>query len=334
MGTIIFGHGGLDPMAAGDMEWSALPAGTTLQFYADAGQVLLTGQQTWADFAKTLDAPWDPIDSSGVTYNFRLGPLSDQEQHEIDVLSKDFPHTVLIVGKDLKGSPQLCTGDRTTCPSDPRMVAGTVEGPRTHGCDGILKHYAGEELHWIACTAIGGFDAEAMAAVETAQGDAPSGVLHGQDPDDAVANALQYLEYSPDAFPGWFDGLPQREQDVLLRDPGIAAWSQGRTFATTEWAPSDADLQAVADVNQPYVKELGKEDEGTWEIGGFLVLLGSGHGYTDWVRGQGDYASGTFAVKRATFGAGSLVFYGVPPMHQATVTAAVERFSEKDVEFE
>jgi hypothetical protein len=90
----------------------------------------------------------------------------------------------------------------------------------------------------------------------------------------------------------------------------------------------------VADVNQPYVKGLDEGDDGTWEVGGFLVLLGDGHGYTDWVRDQDDYASGTFQVKRARFGAGELVFSGVPPVHQGTITSAVGRFSEKEVVFE
>jgi hypothetical protein len=64
------------------------------------------------------------------------------------------------------------------------------------------------------------------------------------------------------------------------------------------------------------------------------VLLGSGHGYTDWVRQQPDHAVGTFEVKRATFGAGKVVFSGVPAVHQGTITAAVERISDKDVKFE
>ena len=90
----------------------------------------------------------------------------------------------------------------------------------------------------------------------------------------------------------------------------------------------------MSDVNQPYVKDLDSDAEGTWEVGGFLVLLGPNHGYTDWVRGQNDFASGTFRVKRKTFGAGSLVFSGVPPVHEGTITSAVGQFSDKDVEFE
>lgn len=334
MGYVIFGHGGIDPSGTvKGMEWAALPAGTTLQFYADAGQALVTGVKTWEMYSKELTVPWAAIDSTGVTYNFRLEPLSAAEERELDRVSGDFPHTVLMVGKNLKGSPQLCTGDPSTCPTDPRMITGQVQGKTTHTCDGILKHYAGEELHWVACTGIDGFAPDVQEAVTAARGEAPSEVVHGADPDDPVANALRYLETSPAQFEAWFDSLPADERDVLTRDPGIGAWSAGRSFTVEEWAPSEGDLQAVADVNQPYVKGLDGE-EGTWEIGGFLVLLGPNHGYTDWVRDQNDHAAGTFKVKKATFGAGKMVFSGVPPMHQGTVTAAVERFSEKAVEFE
>src|SRR3954471_1972453 len=90
MGIVIFGHGGLDPIATKDMEWVAVPAGTTLQFYADAGQTLLTNAGTWERWSASMDAPWPAIDSTGVTYNLRLGPLSAQEQKEIDGLT-DFP---------------------------------------------------------------------------------------------------------------------------------------------------------------------------------------------------------------------------------------------------
>lgn len=332
MGIVIFGHGGLDPIAAKDMEWVAIPAGTTLQFYADAGQTLVTGPKTWANYAANLNAPWPALDSTRVTYNLALSALNAQEQKEIDVLGADFPHTIIMIGRDLPNA-QLCTGDSKTCPSDPRMVAGTVPGPREHGCDGLLATYKGEELHWVACTAISGFAAEAQAAVDTAQGDAPSFVRHGEDPDSAAAQALSYLRDYPDDFERWFDALSDADRQKALLDPAIAAWNNGRTFATTDWAPSDADLKEVASVNQPYVKSLDDGAEGTWQVAGFLVLLGDGHAYVDWARGQHDYASGTFTVKRATFGAGKLVFSGVPPMHQGTIESAVSQFSDKEIEF-
>lgn len=334
MGTIIFGHGGLSPIKAKDMEWVAIPADTTLQFYADAGQTLMTGQPTWANYAANLEAPWPALDSTRVTYNLSLSALNAQEQHEIDVLGADFPHTIVMIGRDLT-SAQLCTGDSKTCPSDPRMITGQVPGPREHGCDGLLATYKGHELHWIACTGISkSFGSEVQGVVDAARGDAPASVVHGADPDSAVASALEYLRISPSAFPGWFDGLSEAEQQKLLVDPGIAAWNSGRTFAPTEWAPSQADVEYVASINQPYVKNLDDGEEGTWQIAGFLLMLGDGHTYADWARQQSDYASGTFRVKRATFGAGKLVFSGVAPMHQGTIESAIKEFSDKDVQFE
>ncbi|MCW2594796.1 MAG: hypothetical protein JWP39_684 [Jatrophihabitans sp.] len=333
MGYVILGHGGFSPADGAKMETCALGAGTTLQYYADTGQSLVVTKQLLDDFA-SMPQPWPPIDSTGVTFNLGLEPLTDAQRGRLVSDDQDWGgHTLLLVGPGLGCKPQLCTGDETSCPKDPRMITGAVAGPTEHGCDGILGTYSGQDLHWIACTVVEGFDAETQAAVDAARGDAPSDVRLGQDPDDAVANALQYAANYPDAFPGWFDGLSPDEQAVLLRDPGLYAWDQGRG-TVAEWNPSDADVQAVADVNEPYVKNLDEDDEGTWEAGGFLVLLGDGHGYTDWVRQQPDHASGTFEVKRATFGAGKLVFTGVPPAHQGTITAAVERFSDKSVKFE
>ncbi len=332
MGYVILGHGGFSPADGAKMEVCALDAGTTLQFYADTGQSLVVTKQLLDDFG-SMQQPWPAIDSTGVTYNLGLEPLTDAQRQALVSPDQDWGgHTLLLVGPGLGCRPQLCTGDETTCPKDPRMITGAVEGPREHACDGILGTYGGQELHWIACTVTEGFDATTQGAVDAARGEAPSESFLGQDPDSAVANALKQAEVDPDGFAAWFDGQTQEQKDVLLRDPGIYAWNQGRG-AITEWAPSDADLEAVAQVNQPYLKGLDEDAPGDWEVGGFLVLLGGGHGYTDWVRQQPDYAAGTFTVKRATFGAGKVVFTGVPSAHQGTITAAVERFSDKAVEF-
>jgi hypothetical protein len=138
----------------------------------------------------------------------------------------------------------------------------------------------------------------------------------------------------PKSSTKWFDARGKDEQEVLLRDPRLKDWYDRRGFEITEWAPSADDLEAVADVNGPYVKSLDDGDDGTWQVGGFLVLLGDGHTYTDWVRDQADHGSGTFRVERARFGAGKLVFSDVPPVHQGTITSAVGAFSDKDVVFE
>lgn len=333
MGYVILGHGGFSPADGAKMEVCALSAGTTLQYYADTGQSLVVTKQLLDDFSK-MSQPWPPINDTGVTYNLGLEPLTDgQRQSLVDPNNDWGGHTLLLVGSNLGAKPQLCTGNETTCPKDPRMITGAVAGPREHTCDGILGVYKGQELHWIACTVTEGFDATTQGAVDTARGDALGESFLGTNPDDAVANALQMAQVDPAGFEKWFDALSQGEKDVLLRDPGIYAWDQGRA-TTAEWYPSDADLQAVADVNQRYVKDLDEDTDASWEIGGFLLLLGDQHGYHDWVRQQQDYARGTFQVARATFGAGKLVFTGVPPAHEGTIKSMVEQFSDKSVKFE
>lgn len=218
MGIVIFGHGGLDPIAAKDMEWVALPAGTTLQFYADAGQTLRTGPWTWQVYANSLDAPWPALDSTRVSYNLALDPLSPNEQKEIAGLT-DFPHTIFMVGRDAP-SAQLCDGDSTTCPSDPRMITGEVEGPKTHGCTGLLNRFAGQELHWVACTAIEGFGQDAMDAVTTARGDAPEEVFHGAAPDTYLGQGEFILrEHSAARLERWWDELPEHERATALDEP-------------------------------------------------------------------------------------------------------------------
>lgn len=333
MGFVILGHGGFSPAAGAKMETCALGEGTTLQYYADTGQSLVVTKKLLDDFSK-MDQPWPAINSTGVTYNLSLEPLTSEQRARLVSDDQDWGgHTLLLVGTNLDCEPQLCTGVPATCPKDPRMITGAVAGPTEHNCDGILAKYAGQDLHWIACTVTEGFDAAIQGAVETARGDGIGQSFLGENPDSGVAQALKYAADYPDAFPGWFDGLSQGERDILLKDPGLYAWNQGRG-TTTEWAPSDADLENVAQVNQPYLKGLDEDTDGDWEVGGFLVLLGSGHAYTDWVRQQPDHAVGTFEVKRATFGAGKVVFSGVPAVHQGTITAAVERISDKDVKFE
>jgi hypothetical protein len=142
------------------------------------------------------------------------------------------------------------------------------------------------------------------------------------------------------AFWEFFRGLDQEWMTLLSADDelydAVAAGSQGADVAeTSDWVATDADYDEARQTNEPFVKNLDEEVEAVWEIGGAVVLLGQPSSQLgSRVRQQPDYTSGTFQVERATFGAGSLRFSGVPPVFQDTVTWAIGQFSKKDVEFE
>jgi hypothetical protein len=142
------------------------------------------------------------------------------------------------------------------------------------------------------------------------------------------------------AFYEWWRTLDQPWLDTLANDPelgqAIGQGSQGADVAEAPaWAPSTEDFDEARQFNEAFVKDLDEGVDATWEVGGALVLLGEPGGeLASRVRQQPDHQAGSFRVKRATFGAGSLVFKDVPPVLQDTVTWTVGQFSRKDVEFE
>lgn len=142
------------------------------------------------------------------------------------------------------------------------------------------------------------------------------------------------------AFYEWWRTLDQPWLDILANDPelgpAIGQGSQGADVAAAPaWAPSQDDFDEARGINEAFVKNLDEGVDATWEVGSALVLLGEPSGeLASRVRQQPDYQSGTFRVKRATFGAGSVVFNNVPPVLQDTITWTVGQFSRKDVEFE
>jgi Putative adhesin Stv domain len=141
------------------------------------------------------------------------------------------------------------------------------------------------------------------------------------------------------AFWTFFVGLDRQWQDLLSADPqladAIAIGSQGGGVAEAgTWQPSEGDFATAASVNQPFVKGLDEGVEAVWEVAAFILLVGQPDIELAYrLRQQPDYATGTFRVERALMGAGSLVFSGVPPMHQGTVEAAIAQFSQKEVTF-
>jgi hypothetical protein len=142
------------------------------------------------------------------------------------------------------------------------------------------------------------------------------------------------------AFWDFYRTLDQPWLDAMAQDPelfdAIASGSQGADVAeTSSWVPTQDDFAEATSHNEPFVKNLDEEVDAVWEVGGAVVLLGQPSSeLASRVRQQPDYATGSFQVERARFGAGSLRFSGVPPVLQDTVTWAVEQFSKKDVEFD
>jgi hypothetical protein len=142
------------------------------------------------------------------------------------------------------------------------------------------------------------------------------------------------------AFWDFYRTLDQDWMNLLAADAelfdALGAGSQGANVAeTSDWAPTADDYDAATSINEPFVKDLDEEVDAVWEVGGSVVLLGEpSNELASRVRQQPDYTSGTFQVERARFGAGSLLFSGVPPVLQDTVTWAVGQFSKKDVKFE
>jgi hypothetical protein len=150
MGYILLGHGGLDvdrKRLDPEMEFVAIPAGTTLQFYTDAGQGLVYGARH-LDLWEQMQAPWPALDSTRVTYNLTLYSARELWDEELKNNPSFGGHTLVRAGVDGVPDPiRMCTGTRKTCPTDPRQIAGGWK----HGCDGILGTYAGD-LYWLACS--------------------------------------------------------------------------------------------------------------------------------------------------------------------------------------
>jgi len=178
MGYVFLGHGGLEVDAGlipAGMEIVAIPAGTTIQFYADSGQGLVYGSED-LDIWEQLQAPWPALDSTRVTYNMALSSAKELWADELKNNPSFGGNTLIRAGVDGVPDPLLmCTGTPDTCPTDPRQVA---TGAR-HGCDGILGTYDGD-LYWLACTSFVGVSKDLETA---ALGGRSTDVVMGFDPD-------------------------------------------------------------------------------------------------------------------------------------------------------
>jgi hypothetical protein len=219
MGYVFLGHGALniDPsVTPQDMEWVAVPQGTTIQFYADTGQTLCYNHKELDAFSQ-LTRHLDPVDSTHVTYNLLLYSAKELWDEELKNSPNFGGHTLIRAGIDGVPDPtRMCTGTRDTCPTDPRQIASGA----THNCDGILAKFKGE-MHWLACTSITkAKDGKAEAlpedvnqAVAGARGDAPKNAILGQDPDTIATVGTD---------PGWYAD-PSKRHEFRYWDG--AAWT-------------------------------------------------------------------------------------------------------------
>lgn len=223
MAHLFIGHGALAPAGftyTEGMGIVAVPPGTTLQFYTDAGQAIRFGDITEA-FAQ-LQAPWPALTSENVTYNLCLTPQDDPVADKWVKVTAGSGHELHSPGRD--GQPRLivlCNGTTATCPTDPRQN-------RAHNCTGLLGRYTGE-LHWLACTRM--MAPEDQAVADVARGDTPPAVFLNNNPDSWAEHTARLVTELKSDLPQWraeavgeqgfidyfnSDELTQEERDHVL----------------------------------------------------------------------------------------------------------------------
>lgn len=179
--VVLIGHGGYIPQAGGYPGEILVPPGTTLKFYAEAGEALKLPLKDGPGGKRVLDhekfqGPWDHLQDEGsplgerqVTYNFQLQP--ERSDAEVEAMGQiDWGGQMLT--PPLGGDAYfLCKGSEDTCPTpallvqqrkhdageegeDGSPVPAVADDRWSHRCDGILGIYAGNELHWVACSSI------------------------------------------------------------------------------------------------------------------------------------------------------------------------------------
>src|SRR6476469_1038086 len=239
MGHIILGHGSLTPEGYSfqdGMDTVAVPPGTTMQFFADAGQGLVVTKDLLINW-DSLEAPWPALTSENVTYNLGIGKFGNDadglgrwlaaaqgtQEHTI--------HVPVVIG-DVQDDDLLCTGAAGQCPRDPR-------DQQAHSCNGILARLTGD-LYWIACTSLalprpsdeeGGMTEEEVsgmrAVVDAALGNRPHDAVLGADPDDLMAVTIQLLDHYDKEidFQAYFYVMLSAEQRAIVsQDNRVREW--------------------------------------------------------------------------------------------------------------
>ncbi|MFJ5646187.1 hypothetical protein [Streptomyces sp. NPDC093223] len=189
MGFILLGHGKLEVdrmRTRPEMEFVAIPRGTTIQFYCDSNQFLRYGPKE-LDVWEQLQAPWPPLGEHEVTYNFTLLSAEDMWQRELANNPAFGGNTLFRAGIDGVSDPiQLCSGTPESCPTRPEQVAQGM----THKCDGVLGTLSGQ-LYWLACTQFVRVAPEDEFLLEASLAGRSASVLLGEDPDWVPGEADQ-----------------------------------------------------------------------------------------------------------------------------------------------
>jgi hypothetical protein len=207
-----------------------------------------------------------------------------------------------------------------------------------------------QAVHWAAYYAASAAPEDAFRQLAEA---AANGTTWGEaaqlinDVDTYRARFADGAAASPAAFFAALDAAPAqvqaaiggigRVQDVRTTwQEQSAADSDWRDEAAATWVPNEAELAAVAEINQAAIKATDDGESVAYEVAGFVLLVGAGHGaeWYSWAQQQPDHAAGTITVtKGGVFSSGRLEVDSCPPAKQGVVESALGAFSDKDVKF-
>jgi hypothetical protein len=180
---VVLGHGGFDPAGGSYPGEVLVPPGTTLQFFAEAGQSLVLPGTNYGKVANVWEqvaAEGSPIPEKWVTYNYQLQP-DTTETHRQNALASDWGDDVNVWFLST-GAAFLCNGTADTCPTPALRVqeqayengeGEAVDDDRwNHHCTGILAQLAGHDIYWLACASIMSGD-EVLPALDQSAASGP-----------------------------------------------------------------------------------------------------------------------------------------------------------------
>ena len=356
---VILGHGGFNTQS----EMTLVPPNTTLRFFADAGSNLMlpfkvTGPAlpdpphweegtNWvfdyervADVLSQFQETEKPLAAGAVVYNMLLQaphPDSQRVANELHALGK--------WGGDLLMKPDagqwtLCSGDASTCPTPKLHVAKSRHDELAAKGSLALTEFK----RWFDDGATGELPEE-IADFAPRLEDVPPEMLEYVGtgvPEDRwkhTCGGILDVGAGDDIFWVACSGFAVNQDD--LDAIGLSEGLPSEMSATTagpgrDWTPNDKMLDQITALNTQKVKDTPDGGSISIMVGGPLVLIGEGHAAdpVNFVRRQGDFASGTLSVtKGGAFSKGKLEIEGIPGGQQELVVKSIALFSDKKVSF-